>query len=69
MHVTFEDTALHKEVKCNDKKIIGTRRVSTLTLLETEDLILEDSHEEETEASLFQLMWEWFLHLINRTCC
>ena len=68
MHVTFDDVGFHKETKCNDKKVIGTHRLSTLTLLEEHNLILEDNHTEEKEDNIFKICWDMFIQFITRAC-
>jgi len=65
----MEAIPVHKQEHNDTKVIIGTRRLSTLTLLETEELIYEDVHDEDKEGSFFYIVIDTLLNFFTRLCC
>ena len=65
----MEAVPVHKQEHNDTKVIIGTRRLSTLSLLETEELIYEDVHDEDKEGSFLYVVVETFLNFLTRLCC
>jgi hypothetical protein len=69
MTINMEAIPLHKQEHNDTKVIIGTRRLSTLSLLETTELIYEDMYEEDKEGSLLYVILDTLLDFIHRICC
>ena len=65
----MEAFPVHKQEHNNSKVILGTRRLSTLTLLETTELIYEDVHDEDKEGTFFYIIVDMVLDFFTRLCC